>query len=278
MGQRRRLAAVAMGVVVGSMVLVACQDEQPGSAQAGSAPVTAAVSEAEGGTGESSTTTTGTSPVSSSMSAPMSPATSSTVAPSTAPPDLTADPTSEQPPSPPPATTPPPASTTSASPSTLTLTSSAPATDPIACLYDTWTMSNPVFGAVMDEVSGGIATDAVSGAATITFHPDGTFEGRYDNWTHELEAAEGAMTIVRNGVDTGTFVATEDGTLTITEEVMSSTISMTIETPGGKMAVNPGPSDPQTSTATYDCEAGSDIMTVVQDGQTMVLGRGSVLE
>lgn len=252
--RKRRMIGAASASMLLIGALTACQDDTvQGSAGAAETPGNTASTTTSTSTGPSTTDT-----ALPTIGAPAPTPTSRRTTPSSRTPSRTG------------ATT-----DVTAHPTTLTVETTRD--DGIAeCLFDTWTLSNPVFGSAIEDAVGGIGMDLVSGSATITFNHDLTFKTVYDKWTHEVTVPNQSdkIVVVRNGVDSGTFTGSADGSsITMKEASMGSKVTMTLQ----GMQIQSPATKPETNTVIYDCVPGDDLMTMTSDdGVTIVLGRGSL--
>lgn len=139
------------------------------------------------------------------------------------------------------------------------------------CFPGNWLVDNTDIQKYMEAVSGG-AKISTTGSVYLAYNADGTSVTNYDHWTNTI-TLEGATSVVeRNGIDQGTYTASNDGTFTGSDTSIGSVTSMTVTGPGGQtiaMSVDPEPS--VFDTGQYTCSG--DVLTMVVDGYNLSLAR-----
>lgn len=103
--------------------------------------------------------------------------------------------------------------------------------DPLAsaqgCFLGSWTLDVASHQSLMDEASSGNVQNA-SGLVTVTFADDGTVTTEYDDWHQdiivEMAGVSQTESMLRNGVDTGTYNVTDDGVAVITDTSVDSEV------------------------------------------------------
>lgn len=135
-----------------------------------------------------------------------------------------------------------------------------------ACLVGTWLTDNDNVGAVLQRGAGDVNVSAPTGAVFLTFSEGGPYSVNYQTWTFEMSHEGTKVEVVRDGVDTGSYQATDDGRLTTTETDMGSVVSMT--SPAGTHSTT---GEPSGMTGTFTCEGTTLEITV--DGETSILSR-----
>lgn len=119
-------------------------------------------------------------------------------------------------------------------------------TDPASCLHGTWVAENSFFLAAVQAF--GDEIESVTGQVLLNFETDGTMTTQYQGWTITASAEGATVQVVREGIDTGSYSATED-TVTITDTSLGSTITM--HGAGLHMVIDPEPVN--YVDATYTC-------------------------
>lgn len=102
------------------------------------------------------------------------------------------------------------------------------------CLVGHWQTDNDTVEALLQPVAtgAGISFEVTGGAVFLSFDDAGEITLTYTAWTFEMVGEEGmVITVERDGVDSGTYEATDDGDLTYVETAMGSKVTMT--TPQG---------------------------------------------
>ncbi len=149
------------------------------------------------------------------------------------------------------------------------------------CVIGTWESDNDAFAEAMEAIApaeAGMTVESVTGPVTIEFRADGSVTTTYEEWTINAVMAtpmgEGASTIVRDGVDEGTYSAGDDGSFSMTETASNSTVSMSA-TVGGQTFEMPATDGVQTDViggaGTYECDG--DRMGVQVEGGTAWMDR-----
>lgn len=135
-----------------------------------------------------------------------------------------------------------------------------------ACLVGTWLTDNQNVGTQLQQFAGDGTFSAPTGEVLITYREDGQQVVTYKAWTFEMSQEGLTVEVVRDGIDTGTYEATEDGNLTTTDVEMGSVVSMT--TPVGTHST---PGEPTSWTGTFTCQG--DTLEVTAEGATSILNR-----
>lgn len=106
----------------------------------------------------------------------------------------------------------------------------APEPEPIApseCLLGEWAAENSVMIAYMASIGdAGVVVEDITGVVTLVFDPNAVTRTAYENWTVSTLAEGQQVTLVRNGVDTGTYAVENDALITMTETGSDSIIDM----------------------------------------------------
>lgn len=165
---------------------------------------------------------------------------------------------------------------TTAEPMTTTTTEPEVASG-AECVVGTWVADNDAFAETMSSMAEGQMTiESVTGPITIEFGADGSVTTTYDQWTINavMTNPSGEATIVRDGVDTGTYTAGDDGSFSMTEVDSNSTVEATA-TVGGQTMTMPSVEGMQTDVmggaGTFECEG--DRMGVQVEGGTAWMDR-----
>ncbi len=162
-----------------------------------------------------------------------------------------------------------------ASPSTLTVTTSGDTDALPECLYGDWVASNDWFASAVAQLSGG-AAHYISGDVLVTFKPDGTAETHYRKWTNEFVVEDVTITVVRDGKDTANYTVEEDGSFAMQDVKLSSKLTMTGHSPQGAVIMGDPHPEPASATGTFLCV---DKLLYVQTGDgEMVLGRPGLVD
>lgn len=171
--------------------------------------------------------------------------------------------------------------TTSTEPESTT-TTTEPEPEPTggeACLVGTWLVDNDHWGEMFEafaraEGGEGFQVIGVTGVGSTEFRADGTTETIYDEWTitATVASAPGEMSIIRTGVDQGTWTAEGDH-LTMVDTDVTSVVRTTMG--GMELPTGGGGSTYDASllegSATYECSG--DRLSVTMEGATAVLNR-----
>lgn len=147
------------------------------------------------------------------------------------------------------------------------------------CLLGTWYFSNSTFGSMLDDAVPGSANVSVSGRAKVTFYPDNTLTTVYDNWTTVVDGMEGGgkATIVRQGIDHGTYSISGD-VLTVVDTQINSQLTQEIEVMGQVMTMPDPPTELETQSNQYLCF--SDILLIqnAEDSHGSLMGRSAAFQ
>lgn len=118
--------------------------------------------------------------------------------------------------------------------------------DPSTCLHGTWIADNTFFLASVRAF--GDEIQSVGGQVILQFDAEGTIDSHYQDWTITASAEGHTVQIMREGIDTASYSATED-MVTITDTRIGSTITM--DGAGLNMTIDPEPVS--YVDATYSC-------------------------
>lgn len=147
------------------------------------------------------------------------------------------------------------------------------------CLIGTWRGDNEEWGRSFQSLLPAgvpIQLDSVTGTVLVEYGADGSVITTYDDWTINADVTQpaGTVTITRDGVDTGTYTAGDDGSFTMTAVDSNSTVS-TESVVGGQTMALPGIDGVQTEligdAGTYRCDG--DRMSLEVEGATAWLDR-----
>ncbi|MDZ7678663.1 MAG: hypothetical protein U5K29_08925 [Acidimicrobiales bacterium] len=145
------------------------------------------------------------------------------------------------------------------------------------CVIGTWVSDNDAFAETMESMAEGQMTvESVTGPVTIELRADGSVTTTYDQWTINavMTNPSGEATIVRDGVDHGTYTAGDDGSFSMTEVESNSTVEATA-TVGGQTMTMPPVEGMQTDlmggAGTFECEG--DRMSIQVEGGTAWMDR-----
>lgn len=145
------------------------------------------------------------------------------------------------------------------------------ATSPTSCLVGTWLADNQQLGALFKSAAEGTdAAGAVSdprGEVLITFGAEGQYSAAYDAWTMEVSQDGMTMELIREGTDTGSYEATDEGSVEWTDTEMGSTA--TLRGPTGSFEVPAGGQDQYVGTFT----CGGEELEITADGATTAFSR-----
>lgn len=136
--------------------------------------------------------------------------------------------------------------------------------DPASCLHGSWLANNEYFLASMREF--GDEPTSVTGEVTLSFNPDGTITSEYRGWRITMLTEGIESVITREGIDEGTFAATESH-VDIQETSVGSMLS--VAAGGVNMPITPEPAG--YSQAQYTCD-NADATITTPDG-TVILSR-----
>lgn len=135
-----------------------------------------------------------------------------------------------------------------------------------ACLLGTWLTDNENVGTELRQFAGDAIFSAPTGEVLITYSEDGRQSVTYRAWTFEMSQDGITVEVVRDGTDTGTYEATDDGHLTTADVEMGSVVSM--KSPAGSHST---PGEATSWTGTFSCQG--DILEVTTEGATSILYR-----
>lgn len=148
--------------------------------------------------------------------------------------------------------------------------SAAQNASPTGCLVGTWLADNKQLGSLFKNAAAGTdAAGAVSdptGKVLLTFGAQGEYGVEYQNWTMALSQDGMTIELVREGTDSGSYKATDDGSVEWTENSMNSVVTM--KTPGGSHQVT---GEATSTSGTFACE--QDTLEITAEGSTMALDR-----
>ena len=134
------------------------------------------------------------------------------------------------------------------------------------CLVGTWLTDNKNVGAVLRGSAGDTKVADPTGQVLLTFTKDGGYVVTYKAWTFEMSQQGTTLNVVRNGIDKGTYKATNDGRISTAEEDMGSKVSMT--SPAGTHSTL---GEPSTMKGSFACEGNRLEITV--DNESSILNR-----
>ncbi|MBF0671330.1 MAG: hypothetical protein IR160_01940 [Salinibacterium sp.] len=154
----------------------------------------------------------------------------------------------------PPAGTPTPSSDTGSTSETDGRSAGTNPDDPAECLHGTWLADNDFFLASLSEF--GDAIDSVSGRVTMTFSPENTLATEYADWLLTGVTNGQAVTISRDGIDTGEY-SVSGGAVSIEDTNVGSIL--TVATAGTEMPIPPVPA--VYNDATFTCSQASASIT-----------------
>ena len=127
-----------------------------------------------------------------------------------------------------------------------------------ACIHGTWLADNDFFLEAIRQFGDEIKD--VTGRVVVDYAADGSFSTDYQEWRISAEAEGIGVTIVRDGIDTGEYTAT-DTTITLMDTEMGSMLLLT--TAGMEMPVEPEPASYRE--VSYTCDQTS-LSIVTPDG------------
>lgn len=135
-----------------------------------------------------------------------------------------------------------------------------PAATPSECLVGTWIADNEKLAAQMAALAEGSGTvNSVSGVVTLTLTTDGITSTSYSDWTVDMTAEGQQVTIVRNGVDAGTYTVEADTHLTLTETAPNSEVAMFLN--GAASGTVPGTDTMPVTGADFSCD--NTVLTII---------------
>lgn len=134
------------------------------------------------------------------------------------------------------------------------------------CLVGEWLVDNAHMGLFFKRMAqqgagGGVTVSEPAGDVIISYGAGGEYSVTYDEWTLKASQDGVSFRMVRDGTDSGTYTATDDGSLTVNETSMGSVV--TVDTPMGAMEVS---SEPTRTTAQYTCIG--NLHSVTHEGET----------
>ena len=128
-----------------------------------------------------------------------------------------------------------------------------------ACMPGSWLVDNASFADVISS-PGVQVVDAVTGIARFIAVHDGLAVTEYVDWTHEISVTDpaGTTVLVRNGADTGEWVAGEDGFFSLIDVDNASTIEGKVTFEVASITVPTIRNSPSVlSLGTFECAATS---------------------
>lgn len=107
------------------------------------------------------------------------------------------------------------------------------------CIVGTWTMDNDSWSAIVGSVAAQYGADmqGTGGPVVTTFTKDGKFEFTFNGFTQQINVAQGTMTVVYGGKDTGTWKSTGKSTYLITGLKAGVTAQATVDFAGQHMEI-----------------------------------------
>lgn len=138
------------------------------------------------------------------------------------------------------------------------------------CLPGNWFLDNAEFGALLSAAAGSTVSD-LTGNVMVTFREDGTTSTAYDEWTYTVVVDGTQLTLIKNGIDHGTYQVAADGTMSMVDTDLSSVSQMKLEVDGAPV-ISTVQSEPSVfGSAAFTCVG--DELTVTADGATTIMHR-----
>lgn len=133
-----------------------------------------------------------------------------------------------------------------------------------ACFPGNWIVNIEDIQNYIESAAGG-ATITSSGNILLTYNTDGTTQTNYDQWTNDITLDGSTSTVVRHGIDKGTYTVSDNGTFTVTDNSIGSVTKMTLRSGSqviSSMSVDPEPS--VFNNGKYTCNG--EVLTMIVDG------------
>lgn len=144
------------------------------------------------------------------------------------------------------------------------------AATPTECVVGEWLVDNNELGAIFKNAGGeaGVSIKKPTGQVFVTFGSDNKISTTYKTWQMKFKGPDGTVgEMTREGTDTGTYKASDDGSMKVVDKSMNSKVSVKIA--GSVQMTTPGQA--QSFNATYECSG--DVLKITSEGATSRLDR-----